>query len=374
MEPTERYQLAMTGQTFKVLREHYPELLSSVMVRGAVYARMAPDQKQQLVEQLQTVGYYVAMCGDGANDCGALKVAHAGVSLSDTEASVASAFTSLTGEISCVVDLLREGRASLVSVFGIVRYMACYNITTFLAICILYWYHSALTDIQNLYQDIAIISVYIFLFGRTFPYDKLSPIRPPTSLIGISQFSSILLQLALVAVFQFATVWMLHSQPWYVAKNGTENEAETDNDDYVCHDNYALFIIQVFQYVTLVIIFSKGAPYRRPFYKNRFLTAAIVLTTAITLALVLSPEKPWPGVAKFFGLAYEGFPLSFRGQIIALNVAHFVVAILAEKFIVEQFISKLTRRYKTQPYERIYSETVGLRWLPQFPQNAAAAR
>lgn len=74
MEPTERYQLAMTGQTFKVLREHYPELLSSVMVRGAVYARMAPDQKQQLVEQLQTVGYYVAMCGDGANDCGALKV------------------------------------------------------------------------------------------------------------------------------------------------------------------------------------------------------------------------------------------------------------------------------------------------------------
>ena len=87
----------------------------------------------------------------------------------------------------------------------------------------------------------------LFLFfavGRTFPYDKLSPIRPPTSLIGISQFSSILLQLALVAVFQFATVWMLHSQPWYVAKNGTENEAETDNDDYVCHDNYALFIIQ----------------------------------------------------------------------------------------------------------------------------------
>lgn len=74
MEPNERYQLAMTGQTFKVLREHYPELLSSVMVRGAVYARMAPDQKQQLVEQLQTVGYYVAMCGDGANDCGALKV------------------------------------------------------------------------------------------------------------------------------------------------------------------------------------------------------------------------------------------------------------------------------------------------------------
>ena len=69
----DKIHIAITGKTFKVLRDYYPELLKKVAVRGTVFARMAPEQKQQLVEVLQELGYYVGMCGDGANDCGALK-------------------------------------------------------------------------------------------------------------------------------------------------------------------------------------------------------------------------------------------------------------------------------------------------------------
>ena len=69
---------------------------------------MAPNQKAQLVEQLQALGYGVGMCGDGANDCSALKAAHAGISLSEAEASVASPFTSRTPNISCVPTVIRS--------------------------------------------------------------------------------------------------------------------------------------------------------------------------------------------------------------------------------------------------------------------------
>ncbi len=43
---------------------------------GVIYARMSPEQKAQLVEVLQSLGLCVGMCGDGANDCIALRAAH----------------------------------------------------------------------------------------------------------------------------------------------------------------------------------------------------------------------------------------------------------------------------------------------------------
>ena len=75
--------------------------------RGTIFARMTPDQKAQLVRVLQGLEGRVGMCGDGANDCGALKAAHAGVALTDSEASVASPFTSRTHNIACVPTLIK---------------------------------------------------------------------------------------------------------------------------------------------------------------------------------------------------------------------------------------------------------------------------
>ena len=70
-------------------------MLRKVIFQAQIYARMSPDDKTNLIEKLQEYcKTEVGMCGDGANDCGALKTADVGLSLSEAEASIAAPFTS----------------------------------------------------------------------------------------------------------------------------------------------------------------------------------------------------------------------------------------------------------------------------------------
>jgi len=72
-----------------------------------VYARAKPNDKAKIVMTYQNLGKVTAMCGDGANDCGALKQADAGLSLSQAEASISSPFTSKVANIGSMVTLLK---------------------------------------------------------------------------------------------------------------------------------------------------------------------------------------------------------------------------------------------------------------------------
>ena len=89
-----KIELAVTGNAFDELQNN-PQEFSTVLEYAHVYARMKPAQKQKLVESLEDEKRLrVGMCGDGANDCSALKTANVGISLSEAEASIAAPFTS----------------------------------------------------------------------------------------------------------------------------------------------------------------------------------------------------------------------------------------------------------------------------------------
>uniref|UniRef100_A0A2K5VC90 Polyamine-transporting ATPase 13A2 n=1 Tax=Macaca fascicularis TaxID=9541 RepID=A0A2K5VC90_MACFA len=278
-DPRSRH-LALSGPTFGIIMKHFPKLLPKVLVQGTVFARMAPEQKTELVCELQKLQYCVGMCGDGANDCGALKAADVGISLSQAEASVVSPFTSSMASIECVPMVIREGRCSLDTSFSVFKYMALYSLTQFISVLILYTINTNLGDLQFLAIDLVITTTVAVLMSRTGPALALG-----RALLSVPVLSSLLLQVALVTGVQLGGYFLTLAQPWFVPLNRTVPAP----DNLPNYENTVVFSLSSFQYLILAAAVSKGAPFRRPLYTNVPFLVALALLSSILVGLVLVP-------------------------------------------------------------------------------------
>jgi cation-transporting ATPase 13A1 len=74
------YDLATTGENLALALES-SEVTKSTLGYFKIFSRMTPDAKESVIECLHSVGSLCLMCGDGANDVGALKGADVGVAL-----------------------------------------------------------------------------------------------------------------------------------------------------------------------------------------------------------------------------------------------------------------------------------------------------
>ncbi|XP_056132320.1 polyamine-transporting ATPase 13A3 [Lampris incognitus] len=346
----EQYHFAMSGKSFAVITEHFPDMLQKLVLHGTVFARMAPDQKTQLIEALQGVDYFVGMCGDGANDCGALKRAHGGISLSELEASVASPFTSKTPNISCVPSLIREGRAALITSFCVFKFMALYSIIQYISVTLLYSILSNLGDFQFLFIDIAIILLIAFTMSLNPAWKDLVSRRPPSGLISGPLLFSVLTQILICLGFQtIAFLWVRH-QPWYHVwkplsnacnlslhdNNSDLNSTKLDDHNIQNYENTSLFYISSFQYLIVAIVFSKGKPFRQPSYKNWPFVLSTLSLYIFLLFIMFHPVEAIDEVLEIVCVPFE-----WRMKLFVIILVNTAVSVLVETFIVDVVLWKL---------------------------------
>lgn len=181
----------------------------------SVYARMTPDHKALIVKEMRK-NNIVLMCGDGANDCPALKASNVGLSLSQEEASIAAPFTSKIPNISTVKKLLREGKASLVTSFQSFKYMMMYSIIILISITMLMTSKTYLSDNQFLIVDLFLIIPFSILIARTGAYKKLNKFKPTTSLFSKEVLISLFLQTLISVSFLFLGYYYIYIQDWYI--------------------------------------------------------------------------------------------------------------------------------------------------------------
>ncbi|XP_038387765.1 polyamine-transporting ATPase 13A2 isoform X4 [Canis lupus familiaris] len=309
---------------------------AKILVQGTVFARMAPEQKTELVCELQKLQYCVGMCGDGANDCGALKAADVGISLSQAEASVVSPFTSSTASIECVPMVIREGRCSLDTSFSVFKYMALYSLTQFISVLILYTINTNLGDVQFLAIDLVITTTVAVLMSRTGPALALGRARPPGALLSVPVLSSLLLHVVLVAGVQLGGYFLTVAQPWFVPLNKTVPAP----DNLPNYENTVVFSLSGFQYLILAAAVSKGAPFRRPLYTNVPFLLALALLGSILAGLLLVPGL-LQGPLALRNIADTCFKLLLLG-LVAFN---FVAAFVLES-VLDQCLPACLRRLR----------------------------
>ncbi|KAJ2992757.1 hypothetical protein HDV02_002869 [Globomyces sp. JEL0801] len=332
------YILAITGDAFQWMLEFASdESFEKMLVKCQIFARMSPDQKHFLVENLQSIGYCVGFCGDGTNDCGALKSADIGLSLSEAEASVAAPFTSKNKDLDCVLQVIREGRAALVTSFCCFKYMALYSLIQFTSVSLLYSLAQNIGDFQFMYIDLCLIIPVAVFMGQTEPYSSIYRKRPTATLVSKKVLTSLVGQILLAIAFQFYAFMWVRQQPWY-----DPGHTDMENEEYETMENTVVFLVSSFQYIINAIVFTVGPPYQATIWKNVPLITILIALFSVTTVLTLNPPEFMSEILDLVEIPYEG-----RVYILSLAIFNFIASWATEKFIsplIAKFMSFISER------------------------------
>jgi len=289
------------------------EALRALMASGAmarllphtrIWARTKPEDKAAIVSMFVELGMVSTMVGDGGNDCGALRTAHAGLALSEAEASVVSPFTSCTWSIGSVVDLVREGRAALATAFGSYKFLIIYG--QFFAVLKLtcFWYGVILCNAIYLLIDTVTVMGLTAAMALSLPQQRLLPTRPPASLLGARVVSSVLVMQAINVCFFGAQLHAMKTDPDYVR---WPSALSVGPSWWELGDNWECTVIFAAVYPPFVaasLAFSIGGAFRRPVLRNFVLVAITAALLCLASLLVLLPSCP---LTRVFHIASEQF-------------------------------------------------------------------
>ncbi|KAK9708552.1 hypothetical protein K7432_009565 [Basidiobolus ranarum] len=359
-------ELAVTARAFNILCD--TDQIRRLLLDIRVFARMKPHDKVECV-QLHMERGVTAMCGDGGNDCGALRASHVGIALSDAEASIVSPFSSSFRSIMSCVELLKQGRAALATSFAGYKYLIMYGQT--MSFMKIFTFYFSMTPSQNVWILIdAFITVGLsWAISQSKPAKRLANSRPTARILGPETLSSVLGLIVINHLFVIGAYSFLRKQPFYLC-----NEFDSSTVDYakwwLLGDNYEAEVsalVALFQFVNSAFIFNLGYKFRARWYRNYaliFLWAAfVVIVSYVELAdpnrfgcifrfncgdpdriAELGYKRPdWYIEPYNLPQGHNVMPTEFRWKLWALSIANMALGIIWQTFFVLGPVREHTR-------------------------------
>ena len=374
-EDKDNFIIATSGKTFEILynlNQKYLQLDKDVKPEFKVYndafrlilkycsifGRCSPDNKTQLVTSLQNEGFQVLMCGDGANDCGALKAADVGISLSQEEASIAAPFTSTEFDISCIINVLNQGKCALVTSVEIFKYMIVFSLTEYFSMILMLVRNTFLSDFEGLWIDCIITLPLSTLLPLTDAYQKLNYRRPFYVLTLFPVALSIFSQFFINIIFQLGGYLLMNL---LFPENKFPKARNCHNKD-ICLDNSLIFYISFCQYLFSGLVYINAAPFKKKVYSNILLFIFIILSFSYIFYIILYNDKFSKNYLKIIGFPDEkdikgdidnkddipNFGIKFKFYLCIYCFINFLFSLFFEKIIVKC----LTRKWLSKQHSK----------------------
>ena len=269
----------------------------------SVFARVSPEHKLKLIDAYQKQGDVVSMTGDGVNDAPALKKADIGVAMGVTGTDVAKSASDmvlLDDNFATIVSAVEEGRIIYDNIRRFIRYLLTCNASEIAVMLFgpLLGMPLPLLPLQILWMNLVTDGPPALALGVE-PAERNVMKRPPRSrtagVFGREMTLFILVIGILMSLTAITTAWEL----WRLGDPAWQTTVFT-----------VLVLTQLA--VALESRSEEESIFRMKLLGNRPLAGAILLTTALQLAVIYTPignrifgtvPMPWPDLGLAAGAA-----------------------------------------------------------------------
>ena len=325
-------------------------------IRGTT-GRMQTELRAEQMKMQKLYGN--AYSGDDTMEAmGQMEVEEALPIVRPGDASVAAPFTSRAPSVKAVVDLIRQGRCTLLSALQQQQIMMLQSIVSAYTISALSL-EGARSSERQMMASGWLIMIASLAFSYSTPIEKMHPIRPLQSLFHPAIFLSMLGQAAIhlgcmiysvhLATEEMGPAKLREVLEFHKKIRAGEQEVDDEEDPWAAFNmiwsapflpnlmNTVIFLVETSQIIAILLVNYKGRPWMLGVTENHALALSLFLTIAglITCAWGISPE-----VNRMIHL--EDFPDDgFRYQVMALVGISLVGTFLWDRLITMLFSPKI---------------------------------
>ena len=304
--------------------------LENVVENVAVYARVSPENKLNIVQALQTKGHIAAMTGDGVNDAPALKKSDIGVAMGITGTAVskeASDMVILDDNFATIVSAVEEGRTIYDNVRRFIKYLLASNtgeLIVLLTTQLIAGMTLPLTTLQILWMNLITDGIPALALGVEQAEKggmKRAPYAPNESLFGRGLGRHIVIVGALLGISGVALGY------WAFANNIT-----AANGAPAWNTMVFIFLTIAQMGHALALRSHRESIFTVGLAGNRLLIGAVIVTIVLQLIAIYTP---------FFNNLFNTNPLTLDQLLICLVLSTVVFwGVELEKLLMRRGILK----------------------------------